>query len=126
MFWSPQESAADSALQPVSELNENGYIDVRFAPTKITRNATRWNPAVPRSPHPHLAAVIAAFAVVYVVWGSTYLAIRYAVETIPPFMMAILSDEIARDATARLTFLFGTHAEGLRANDTMNLTADRE
>jgi drug/metabolite transporter (DMT)-like permease len=25
---------------------------------------------------------------VYVIWGSTYLAIRYAVETIPPFLMA--------------------------------------
>jgi len=31
--------------------------------------------------------VIAAFVAVYVVWGSTYLAIRYAVETIPPFLM---------------------------------------
>jgi drug/metabolite transporter (DMT)-like permease len=32
--------------------------------------------------------VIAAFAAVYIVWGSTYLAIRYAVETMPPFLMA--------------------------------------
>jgi drug/metabolite transporter (DMT)-like permease len=32
--------------------------------------------------------VIAAFIAVYVVWGSTYLAIRYAVETMPPFFMA--------------------------------------
>ncbi len=32
--------------------------------------------------------LIAAFAAVYVVWGSTYLAIRFGVETIPPFMMA--------------------------------------
>jgi drug/metabolite transporter (DMT)-like permease len=31
--------------------------------------------------------VLAAFAAVYIVWGSTYLAIRYAVETIPPFLM---------------------------------------
>jgi len=31
--------------------------------------------------------VIAAFAAVYVVWGSTYLAISYAVQTIPPFLM---------------------------------------
>ena len=31
--------------------------------------------------------VIAAFAAVYVIWGSTYLAIRYAVATIPPFLM---------------------------------------
>jgi drug/metabolite transporter (DMT)-like permease len=33
------------------------------------------------------ARVISAFAAVYIVWGSTYLAIRYAVETIPPFLM---------------------------------------
>lgn len=35
-----------------------------------------------------LGLVIAAFATVYVVWGSTYLGIRYAVESIPPFLMA--------------------------------------
>ena len=32
--------------------------------------------------------VILAFAAVYVIWGSTYLGIRFAVETIPPFLMA--------------------------------------
>lgn len=32
--------------------------------------------------------LIAAFATVYVVWGSTYLAIRFAVDTLPPFTMA--------------------------------------
>ena len=31
--------------------------------------------------------VVAAFAAVYLIWGSTYLAIRYAVATIPPFLM---------------------------------------
>jgi drug/metabolite transporter (DMT)-like permease len=31
--------------------------------------------------------IIAAFASIYTVWGSTYLAIRYAVETMPPFVM---------------------------------------
>ncbi|MGC3959726.1 MAG: EamA family transporter [Verrucomicrobiota bacterium] len=35
-----------------------------------------------------LGLVIAAFAAVYVIWGSTYLGIRYAVESIPPFLMA--------------------------------------
>jgi drug/metabolite transporter (DMT)-like permease len=29
-----------------------------------------------------------AFAAVYVIWGSTYLGIRYAIETLPPFLMA--------------------------------------
>ena len=32
--------------------------------------------------------VVGAFAAVYVIWGSTYLGIRLAVETIPPFFMA--------------------------------------
>jgi drug/metabolite transporter (DMT)-like permease len=32
--------------------------------------------------------IIIAFALVYVIWGSTYLAIRYAIGTIPPFLMA--------------------------------------
>lgn len=29
-----------------------------------------------------------AFAAVYLVWGSTYMGIRYAIETLPPFLMA--------------------------------------
>ena len=32
--------------------------------------------------------VLLAFAAVYLIWGSTYLAIRYAIETLPPFLMA--------------------------------------
>ncbi|MBK7142150.1 MAG: EamA family transporter [bacterium] len=31
--------------------------------------------------------VALAFAAVYVIWGSTYLAIRFAVDTLPPFLM---------------------------------------
>lgn len=34
------------------------------------------------------ARLIAAFAAIYVIWGSTYLAIKFAIETIPPFLMA--------------------------------------
>jgi drug/metabolite transporter (DMT)-like permease len=34
------------------------------------------------------AAVVAALAVVYVVWGSTYLGIAIAIETLPPLLMA--------------------------------------
>lgn len=32
--------------------------------------------------------LILAFAAVYIIWGSTYLGIRIAIETIPPFLMA--------------------------------------
>ena len=31
--------------------------------------------------------ILAAFIAVYFVWGTTYLAIKYAIETIPPFLM---------------------------------------
>src|SRR5574340_1474558 len=34
------------------------------------------------------ASVWAGMITIYIVWGSTYLAIRFAVETIPPFLMA--------------------------------------
>lgn len=37
---------------------------------------------------PARAKVLVAFALVYVIWGSTFLAIRYAIETLPPFLMA--------------------------------------
>jgi drug/metabolite transporter (DMT)-like permease len=33
-------------------------------------------------------ALIAAFAAIYLVWGSTYLAIRIGLETLPPFLLA--------------------------------------
>lgn len=35
-----------------------------------------------------LIFLIAAFAAVYLIWGSTYLAIKYAIETMPTFLMA--------------------------------------
>lgn len=34
------------------------------------------------------SALVLAFAAVYLIWGSTYLAIRVAIETLPPFLMA--------------------------------------
>ena len=40
------------------------------------------------SAHVSTLSLVLAFASVYTIWGSTYLAIRYAVETLPPFTMA--------------------------------------
>jgi len=37
---------------------------------------------------PSRTALLTAFATIYLVWGSTYLGIRVAVETLPPFLMA--------------------------------------
>jgi drug/metabolite transporter (DMT)-like permease len=38
--------------------------------------------------HEPLWLVITAFATVYILWGSTYLGIRFAIQSIPPFLMA--------------------------------------
>src|ERR1043166_3652831 len=37
---------------------------------------------------PKKTLVIISFAALYVIWGSTYLGIRFSIETIPPFLMA--------------------------------------
>lgn len=42
----------------------------------------------PRDAGPKRWQLILAFASVYLIWGSTYLAIKFAIETIPPFLMA--------------------------------------
>jgi len=50
------------------------------------------NPATPMSTDSTLApsrfALAVAFAIVYVIWGSTFLAILFAIQTLPPFLMA--------------------------------------
>src|SRR5207249_1953300 len=37
---------------------------------------------------PKRSLVIIAFAALYLIWGSTYLGIRLAIETMPPFLLA--------------------------------------
>src|SRR5437773_12296583 len=39
-------------------------------------------------PAPAKIRVIIAFAALYLIWGSTYLGIKFSIETIPPFLMA--------------------------------------
>jgi len=36
---------------------------------------------------PRTGALLLAFGAIYLIWGSTYLAIRFAVESLPPFLM---------------------------------------
>ncbi len=40
------------------------------------------------NPNRNTFLLFAAFAAIYIFWGSTYLAIKYAIETLPPFLMA--------------------------------------
>jgi drug/metabolite transporter (DMT)-like permease len=46
-------------------------------------------------PKPSRTSFILAFAAIYIIWGSTYLGIRIAVETLPPFLMAGMRFAIA-------------------------------
>src|ERR1700716_3693095 len=43
----------------------------------------------------HAIKLALSFVAIYVIWGSTYLAIRYAVETIPPLVAAGIRHSIA-------------------------------
>ena len=40
------------------------------------------------TPHPRAWKVLLAFAIIYFVWGSTFLAIRVGVREVPPFLLA--------------------------------------
>ena len=51
--------------------------------------------------------LVAAFAVVYVVWGSTYFAIRVGVQDLPPFLLGG-----ARNATAGLVLMLWAMGRG--------------
>lgn len=51
--------------------------------------------------------LVAAFAVVYIVWGSTYFAIRVGVQDIPPFLLGG-----ARNASAGLVLMLVAMASG--------------
>jgi drug/metabolite transporter (DMT)-like permease len=51
--------------------------------------------------------VIAAFVAIYLIWGSTYLGIRFAIETIPPFTLSAV-----RFALAGLIMLVAARVRG--------------
>jgi drug/metabolite transporter (DMT)-like permease len=51
--------------------------------------------ATPSTARTHRITVVLSFLSIYLIWGSTYLAIRYAVETIPPLYTAGLRHLIA-------------------------------
>lgn len=77
-----------------------------------TKQALAQAAAVGDSPvaqKPQRLRVVLAFLAIYVIWGSTYLAIRFAVETIPPLFTAGF-----RHLTAGCILLVWCLAKGLR------------
>ena len=74
-------------------------------------------PAAPDSSKPATSKtlLLVAFATVYVVWGSTYLAIRIAVEHWPPLWLAAVRFAIAGGGLYAVLRLRGAPAPGWRA-----------
>lgn len=58
--------------------------------------------------------IVAAFLAIYLIWGTTFLAIRIAVETIPPFMMAGLRFFLAGGVMLPISLARGGRFPGLR------------
>ena len=58
----------------------------RPEPLRIPAASTTASPV--KAAPPTRAALVLAFAAIYVIWGSTYLGIRVALESMPPFLMA--------------------------------------
>src|SRR5262249_31341003 len=84
----------DAALRRAQLVNRTGEGAVGTPEVKLAIVGTsRVKPADANArselrPAPSGAKLVAAFAAVYVLWGSTFLAIRFAVATLPPFLMA--------------------------------------
>ncbi len=69
-------------------------------------------PAVASAARPSPARIWTALGVVYLVWGSTYLAIRVAVGTLPPLSMAAVRFLVAGALLAAVTGVRGDWADG--------------
>jgi len=64
--------------------------------------------------HPITAPVAAALLAVYIIWGSTYLAIRIALDTVPPFCLSALRFLAAGTALFAVLRLRGSPAPTAR------------
>ena len=80
-----------------------------YTPSAVETASSKVAPSKAAVPVARRLHVILAFASIYIIWGSTYLAIRYAVETIPPLYTAGF-----RHLLAGLALLAWALAKGMR------------
>jgi drug/metabolite transporter (DMT)-like permease len=81
----------DQSAQIMAMLRSGKMINIGGRPVIVPKPRQPAN-----APDRALAIKLAlAFVAIYVIWGSTYLAIRYAVETIPPLVAAGIRHSIA-------------------------------
>jgi len=81
----------DRASQIMAMLRSGKMINIGGGPVIVPEPR---NPANARD-RSYAIKLALAFVAIYVIWGSTYLAIRYAVETIPPLVAAGVRHSIA-------------------------------
>ena len=67
-----------------------------------------------RTPSPRLVTIGAALAAVYLVWGSTFLVIRIALESFPPLLMAGIRFVVAGGALFAVAWMRGVAMPTLR------------
>jgi len=70
---------SDQPAQILALLRSGHRIEIGGATSSLPRVEKRWCTS--------RTQVLLGFAAIYLIWGSTYLGIRYAVETIPPLLM---------------------------------------
>ncbi len=63
--------------------------------------------AMPSSTSPQRTRILLSFACVYLVWGSTYLAMRFGVEVLPPFVLGSTRFLISGPLMLGLSAIFG-------------------
>lgn len=81
----------DQSEQVKALLRSGQMINIGGRPVIVPE---RTQPAHARG-HSETIKMALAFAAIYLIWGSTYLAIRYAVETIPPLVAAGVRHSVA-------------------------------
>lgn len=90
-----------------NQLHHEKLVNIGGRPVIVPTSKSSRGGTIHRSESIKLAL---AFAAIYLVWGSTYLAIRYAVETIPPLVTAGI-----RHTVAGSILLAWAYARGFRA-----------
>lgn len=75
----------------MSTMTTNSGATVAAEPAGLAADGSAGRRAVSATssqhPEPTRARLFAAFAVVYIIWGSTYLAVRFGIESFPPLLL---------------------------------------
>ena len=90
-----EQPAQIAALIRAGRMIHIGGRPVIVLKTNVPETQTKTTAPASRNDRGDGLKLALAFAAIYLVWGSTYLAIRYAVETIPPLVTAGIRHSVA-------------------------------